>query len=120
MTMRYSWLPTGCNWLYVMALDYLMKGEEFPECHFNNEPKHGGKMVVVAVSASLDQVPSMTAAEAARTLGISAARVAQLCKAGYLESWKVGGTRMVSRDSVEARAEEVTKAGRPKKGCVVA
>lgn len=66
------------------------------------------------MSRSLGDIPAMTAADAARELGVSSARVAQLVKAGLLDSWKDGSRRMVSRDSVEARKVEVPKAGRPK------
>ena len=105
----------AADWLRETALGYLAAGDEWPDLPLGTDAERGGRMVTLAVDASLDQVPSMTAAEAARTLGVSTARVAQLCKAGYLESWKVGGTRMVSVDSVEARAEEDRKAGRPKR-----
>ena len=73
-----------------------------------------------AGDASLDQVPAVTSAEAARMLGVSTARVAQLVKAGALESWKSGGTRMVSLDSVECRQAEERKTGRPKKDLATA
>lgn len=105
----------AADWLRETALGYLMAGDEWPDLPLGTDATRGGRMVTLAVDVSLEQVPAMTAAEAARTLGVSTARVAQLCKAGYLESWKVGGTRMVSVDSVEARVEEDRKAGRPKK-----
>ena len=41
-------------------------------------------------------------------------------KAGILESWKVGGTRMVSLDGVNARMGENVGAGRPRKGLTTA
>ena len=55
----------------------------------------------------------MTAAEAAEMLGVSTARVAQLCRDGSLNSWRVGNTRMVSRDSIEYRLAAKPAAGRP-------
>ena len=67
----------------------------------------------MAVSRELGDIPAMTAADAARELGVSSARVAQLCKAGLLDSWRDGTRRMVSRASVEARKEDVPSAGRP-------
>ena len=51
----------------------------------------------------------MTAADAARELGVSRARVAQLCKAGLLESWMSGTNRMVTRNSVNARLVDRVK-----------
>lgn len=111
----------AADWLYETAIDYLVAGDEWPDLPLGTEPKRGGRMIALAVRASLDQIPSMTAAEAARKLGVSTARVAQLCKAGLLESWKVGGTRMVSVDSVDsvdARIECEQTAGRPRKEAV--
>lgn len=46
-------------------------------------------------------------------LGVSTARVAQLCRDGSLNSWKIGNTRMVSRDSIEYRLAAKPVAGRP-------
>lgn len=110
----------AADWLRETALGYLVAGEEWPDLPLGTDATRGGRMVTLAVDVSLDQVPAMTAAEAARTLGVSTARIAQLCKAGLLESWKVGGIRMVSVDSVEARAEAERHAGRPKKEAVTA
>lgn len=105
----------AADWLRETAYGYLMADEEWPELPLGTDPKRGGRMVTLATDVSLDQIPSMTAAEAARTLGVSTARVAQLCNAQLLESWKVGGTRMVSVESVEARLAEERRAGRPRK-----
>lgn len=108
----------AADWLRTMVLDCLAKGEAVPACGFGHEPERGGKVIAVAIEADLSEVPAMTAAEAARTLGISTARVAQLCKAGQLDSWKVGGTRMVSKESVDTRLDEGATAGRPRKDFV--
>jgi len=62
----------------------------------------------------LSDVPSVTAAEAARLLGVSTARVSQMCSAGILASWKVGATRMVALESIEARLAGVVRPGRPR------
>lgn len=51
--------------------------------------------------------------KAARELGVSTARVAQLCASGQLDSWKVGATRMVSEDSVFIRKMDAPRTGRP-------
>lgn len=110
----------AADWLRETALDFLMRGEKWPDLPLGTDATRGGRMVTLAVDVSLEQVPSVTAAEAARMLDVSTARVAQLCKAGLLESWKVGGTRMVSMDSVEARREEGASAGRPKREAVTA
>ena len=105
----------AADWLREMVLDRLMQGDSIPEYHFGHEARRGGRVIAVAVQASLSDVPAVTAAEAARILGVSTARVSQLCKAGLLDSWKVGGTRMVSRESVNLRMDEGAQAGRPRK-----
>ena len=48
-------------------------------------------------------VPAITASDAASLLGITRARIGQLCRAGTLESWKEGAHRMVSLRSVQER-----------------
>ena len=101
------------DWLRIHVLDALEHGREFPQGSVGNAPREGGVVIAVSVDASLSDVPAVTAAEAARRLGVSTARVAQLCKSGELASWKVGGTRMVSEDSILLRREESPKPGRP-------
>lgn len=105
----------SADWLRETALDYLMRGEAWPELPLGTNPTMGGRMITIAIETGLDEVPAMTAAEAAKELGISTARVAQLCKAELLTSWKVGRTRMVSVESVETRLAENSKPGRPRK-----
>lgn len=105
----------AADWLRETAIGYLVAEDEWPELPLGTDATRGGRMVTLAVDVSLDQIPAMTAAEAARKLGVSTARIAQLCSAGLLESWKVGGTRMVSVDSVESRLAEDRKVGRPRK-----
>lgn len=103
----------AADWLRIHVLDALGQGKEFPQGSVGNEPRHGGRVITVAVEASLSDVPAMTAAEAARELGVSTARVAQLCASGQLDSWKVGATRMVSEDSVLIRKMGAPRTGRP-------
>ena len=105
----------AADWLHEMVLDCLMRGEEVPSFPKGNEPQRGGSIVVVAVSASLDEVPAVTAHEAAGLLGVSAARVTQLAKAGLLDSWKIGRTRMVSIESIELRLAEERYVGKARK-----
>lgn len=106
----------AADFLKMAVEDMLMKGEKPPAMRFGHDPEHGGRIIAVAVECSLDDIPAMTASEAARELGVSTARVAQLVKAGLLESWKEGNNRMVSVASVEARKAEAPKAGRPISG----
>lgn len=112
-------IEMAADWLKIIVLDYLMKGKEVPKLPRGNEPKRGGSIVTIAVEASLAEVPAVTAKEAAGLLGVSSARINQLVKAGYLDSWKVGRTRMVSIESVQARLADERKAGRPKRESAV-
>lgn len=105
----------SADWLHEMVLDCLMKGEEVPDFPKGNAPRQGGSIIVVAVDASLSEVPAVTARDAADLLGVSTARITQLSKAGLLDSWKVGRTRMVSLESIELRLEDERRAGRPKR-----
>ena len=82
--------------------------------NFGHEPQRGGKIIAVAVSRELNDIPSVPAADAARMLGVSSARVSQLINAELLDSWKDGTKRMVSKSSIEARLADAPKAGRPK------
>ena len=91
----------AADWLRETALDFLMRGEEWPDLPIGTDPTRGGRMVTFAIETSLDQVPAVTVSEAARRLGVSDAHIDQLCKAGHLDSWKVGDTRMVRMESTE-------------------
>ncbi len=103
----------AADWLREMVLDYEMRGKRLPRFPLGNEPSRGGRIVTMAVEANLSDVPAVTAKEAAGLLGVSGARVSQLCKAGHLDSWTVGRTRMVSLESVRLRLAEERRAGRP-------
>ncbi len=98
----------AADWLRIMVLDALAKGETYDCGGFGHVPKEGGRIIAVAIDTDKHDIPSMSASEAARRLGISTARVAQLCNAGLLESWKDGSCRMVSCESVEIRLEEMS------------
>ena len=100
---------SAADWLFETITDHLIANEAIPG------GKLGGKVIAIAVNASLGNVDAMTAADAARMLGVSTARVAQMCASGKLASWKDGSKRMVARRSVEARLAEAPAPGRPKK-----
>lgn len=102
-------VESAADWLATMVDEHLLGNVELPEMCFGHEPEHGGRIIAVAVARELGDIPAMTAADAARELGVSSARVAQLISAGLLESWKDGTRRMVTRDSVEARKAEYPK-----------
>lgn len=40
----------AADWLRLMVLDYLERGEPIPDFPLGNEPKRGGRIIVVAVS----------------------------------------------------------------------
>lgn len=105
----------AADWLRETALSYMVDDDEWPDLPLTTEPQRGGRMAILAVEVSLDDLPAVTAAEASRMLGVSTARVAQLCRDGLLDSWKDGRTRMVSLESVETRLAEERKAGRPRR-----
>lgn len=73
-----------------MVDDHLIGGDDLSAPDFGHEPQHGGKIIAVAVSRELNDIPAVTAANAARMLGVSSARVSQLINAELLDSWKDG------------------------------
>jgi predicted RNase H-like HicB family nuclease len=93
----------AADWLRMAALDAVARGEALDCGGFGHAPKMGGRVIAVAVEVDRSDVPSMSAADAARALGVSTARVAQLCCDGKLDSWREGSCRMVSCESVEDR-----------------
>ena len=107
-------VESAADFLACMVDDHLMGGVDLPAPDFGHQPQHGGKIIAVAVSRELGDIPAVTAADAARMLGVSSARVSQLINAGLLDSWKDGTKRMVSKASIEARLADAPKAGRPK------
>lgn len=74
---------------------------------------------VVYVYANTDGfslgVPTMSATEAAKVLGITKGRVSQLIASGKLVAERFAGRTQVTVDSVEAYAASDRSAGRPKK-----
>ncbi len=107
-------MESAADWLRCVIDMANAKGVELPHPVFGHKPAHGGKVIALAIVRELNDVPAMTAADAARELGVSTARIAQLCAAGLLVSWKDGSRRMVTKDSVEARKAEKPAAGRPR------
>ena len=103
------------DWLKTVVEDYAMHDEATPEPTFDNEPRYGGRIITVAIDAGLETIPRMTAAEAARALGVSPSRVSHMIRDGLLESFKYGHNTWVTGYSVEARLREPPRAGRPKR-----
>lgn len=79
---------SAADWLTCMVDDCLMNRRELPPVELGHEPQRGGMVVALAVPRELSNIPAMTAADAARELGVSTARVTQLANAGLLDSWK--------------------------------
>ena len=96
-------VDSAVNYLGSIVESHLVNGDELPAWEFGHKPERGGQIIAIAVERTLEDIPAMTAADAARELGVSRARVAQLCKVGLLESWTSGTNRMVTRTSVNAR-----------------
>lgn len=103
------------DWLKVNLEDFAMRGVEPPKPTYGNKPRYGGKNMLVCVSAGLETIPKMSAAEAAEHLGISQSRVSQLVSGHLLDGWKDGRNLWITVDSVSARLEKQPHAGRPKK-----
>lgn len=105
----------AADWLYETVKYEAIDKIDPPNITLGHEPQHGGQVMAVAVDFDINHVDAVTAADAARMLGLSTARIAQMCDKGQLTSWKDGSKRLILRDSVNARLEEAPKAGRPKK-----
>lgn len=104
----------AAEWLKTEIETRLMHGVDIPGSTFDHEPENGGKVVIVAVSASLEEVPKVTASKAAEMLGVTRGRVSQMCAKAQLESFKDGGIVWVTLDSIKSRIAERPHAGRPK------
>lgn len=107
-------VESASDWLYETVLDDMANGRETEGGALGANPSRGGRIVAVSVNCDLARADAVTAADAARMLGVSSARVAQMCESGRLTSWKEGSRRMVMRGSIEARLAERPKAGRPR------
>ena len=97
------------DWLKTVVEHHAMHDIPFPE------PTYGGRIITVAIDAGLETIPRMTAAEAARALGVSPSRVSHMIRDGLLESFKYGHNTWVTGYSVEARLRERPRPGRPKR-----
>lgn len=111
-------VQSAADWLRETITDSLVRDEAASGGKLGHAPRFGGRVIAVAVDCDLSRVDAVTAADAARMLGVSTARIAQMCESGRLTSWKQGTRRMVMRSSVEARMAEAPKAGRPRKAAM--
>ena len=102
-------VESAADWLATMVDDALLNNKQLPPISFGHEPSHEGQVIAVAVTRNLSDIESMSAADAARTLGVSRARITQLIQAGLLDSWKEGHHCRVTVDSVNARLNDPHK-----------
>lgn len=79
-------------------------GMEVPRATFGNAPDEGESVSVVSVYVDVDVVEGyVTAAEAARTLGVTKARVSHMIRDGILTAYRKGRSTYVTEDSLRKR-----------------
>ena len=93
----------AADWLKCTAEDLLIRDIEPPKATIGNEPTHGGRVILIGVDVSRESIPTMSASEAADTLGVSRPRITQMLASGALVGWKDGRNTRVTVDSVNAR-----------------
>lgn len=106
---------SAADLLREIVRDHIMRSKPLPPAIFDNEPTRGGVRLIVSVDAAMANVPRISAAEAARKLGVSRPRVTAMLASGLLDGWKEGRNTWITLASVEARKADGRKAGRPKK-----
>lgn len=105
----------AADWLRAEAEHWLMSGTEPPKLGLSHASRHGGQVVIIGVSVSLEAIDTVTASEAAELLGVSRPRITQMIKAGRLEGYTKGHATFVTRASVEARLVERPRPSRPRR-----
>lgn len=105
--------------LEVCLAEFVEAGTEAPTPVFDRVLPEGARRVLVAVTLTDEQVQRMrymTTAEAAEALGVTTARVRAMVKDGILEGYREGRDHRIDPRSVELRAANPPKGGRPRKG----
>lgn len=105
----------AADWLKTEIEYRLMNDEPIPEATLGNEPQEGGRVLIVAVDASLEGINTVSAKDAAGLLGVSQARVSQMIKEGRLVGYRKGRDVLVTMDSIKAQVANKPKVGRPRK-----
>ena len=106
----------AADWLQGEIRHLLMTNQSLPAPTFGNTPSQpDGRVLIVSVEATLDDIDAVSASEAASMLDVSRARVSQMLKSGQLQGWNVGRSVFVTSASIEARLEERPSPGRPRK-----
>lgn len=99
---------------YVASL--LSRGYAVPEPQRHTCPQ-GSESIFIFFEADPSYLITgdvVSAAEAARRLGLSAGRVSHMINAGILDGYRQGRRTWVSVKSIEERLREPVKAGRPR------
>ena len=105
---------------YVAAL--LADGAVPPDVEHHDCPE-GCELVAVSFEADESYIVDgevVSAAEAARMLGLSAGRITHMLDAGVLDGYRFGRRTYVTVASIEARKASEPKAGRPRKEAATA
>ncbi len=102
----------SAEWLCGEVERSLMTGERLPSTTMGNTPRAGGRVVLIGVNANLGDIPSCSASEAARRLGVSRPRVSKMLETGLLEGWRDGRNTRVTLASIEARLASSPRPGR--------
>lgn len=105
---------------YIAAL--IKFGDVIPRPSVNEVPE-GSIDVWVSFEADPSWIidgPVVSAAQAARDLGVSRGRISQMLSSGILEGYHEGRRTWVSLASINRRLAETPKVGRPKKECSIA
>lgn len=95
----------------------MLHGDEVPPYRKENAPE-GCERVAVFVETDENYIvdgPVVSAAEAARKLGVSAGRITHMLDAGVLGGYRNGRRTYITETSIEARMSDTPKAGRPRK-----
>lgn len=84
---------------------YVAYGMDVPSATFGNEPEEKGERVVlVSFYVDIDVVDGyVSAAEAARMLGVTKPRVSHMIRDGILSAYRKGRHTYVTKESVERR-----------------
>lgn len=93
----------------------MRNGEEVPG--YMSFERDGSKTVCVTFETDPSWIvdgPVVSAAEAARQLGVSPSRITHMLDAGQLSGYRSGRRTFVAKSSVDARKASPAKPGRPK------
>ena len=81
-------LRYGGGWLKCVIEEHEISGKPMPKATFGNTPRYeNSKIVVIGVSAGRETIPKLSAADAARRLGVTPARVSQMVKGHVITGW---------------------------------